>query len=338
MKRYWVAIFAAGAILGMTSRGLSADNKKLAQTGFQFLSVISDARAAGLAGAVNSLDMGSSALFFNPAAMAHMTTMLDISASRNDWIADIGHNTFSLAFNPDPAGGKWGVLGISVQDVDYGEVEATIWSGNTDGYRDIDPITPEARAIGVGYAKALSTQFSVGGQVRWVTQNLGSSYLPSAEYEVDGDTITIENDLSPMSFDFGTLFKTGYKSLIFGMSVRHFSKEIEYAEEGFQLPLVFTIGASMNLLDFIQPEGGMQSLLLSVDATHYRSHPEQVIVGLDYTLMNMLSLRCGYVTNNDEDNVSFGVGVTQYGLQLDYAYTPFGVFDKVQRMTARFSM
>ena len=58
--------------------------------------------------------------------------------------------------------------------------------------------------------------------------------------------------------------------------------------------------------------------------------------------MKMLSLRCGYVTSNDEDGISFGTGIctgiSNYRLRLDYAYTPFGVFDNVQRMTARFSL
>jgi hypothetical protein len=152
--------------------------------------------------------------------------------------------------------------------------------------------------------------------------------------------VRVKNNLSPVSIDFGTLFKTGYKSLAFGMSVRHFSKEVnyKYGQEGFQLPMVFTIGVSMDLFDFVPCEGPKQSLVMSVDATHYRSHPEQLIIGLDYTILKLLSLRAGYVTSNDEDGPSFGFGVSQYGFMLDYAYTPFGVFDKVSRMTARFTL
>jgi len=44
------------------------------------------------------------------------------------------------------------------------------------------------------------------------------------------------------------------------------------------------------------------------------------------------------VTDNDESGLSFGAGVTRYGFAFDYAYTPFGVFDKVHRVTARFSL
>ena len=76
------------------------DQRKIAQTGFQFLSVINDARGAALGGAVTTLNMGSSALFFNPACMAQMHNFLDVSGSLNNFIADIKHSEFSLAINP----------------------------------------------------------------------------------------------------------------------------------------------------------------------------------------------------------------------------------------------
>jgi hypothetical protein len=65
--------FIAGCLL--LTNGLAQDNQKLAQSGFQFLSVVSDARAAAMAEAMTSLEIGSSALFFNPAGMADMTSV-----------------------------------------------------------------------------------------------------------------------------------------------------------------------------------------------------------------------------------------------------------------------
>jgi hypothetical protein len=53
--------------------------------------------------------------------------------------------------------------------------------------------------------------------------------------------------------------------------------------------------------------------------------------------MKLLALRAGYNTNTDEAGFSFGMGIYQAGFAFDYSYTPYGIFDKVQRMTARFS-
>jgi hypothetical protein len=205
------------------------------------------------------------------------------------------------------------------------------------GYTDTGIFGLNALAVGVGYAKRLTDRFSVGGQVRWVRQNLGESVIPVIVNQ-DTSQRTVESELTPLAFDFGTQFKTGFKSLVFGMSVRNFSQEIKYVEEGFQLPLVFNLGISMNVLDFFESVPLKQSLLVSIDASHYRDHPEQIKVGMEYGLLNSMWLRGGYITSNDESGFSFGVGVNYSGVGLDYAYTPFGVFDKVQRMTVRFSL
>jgi len=343
-----ITILVAGLLIGclLVTSGFAGENKKLAQTGFPFLSVVSDARAAAMAEAMTSLQIGSSALFFNPAGMANMTSFIDLTVSNNQWIADISHNAFSLAISP--ARGKYGVLGFSLQSVDYGEFYGTRVDKTTElGYVDTEIFELSSIAIGVGYAKQLTDRFSVGGQVRWVNQDLGESVIPVISTKLDTTLETtvldttegkVTSELTPLAFDFGTQFKTGVKSLVFGMSVRNFSKEIKYVEEGFQLPLVFNLGISMNLMDFLEGAPLDQSLYLSIDASHYRDHPEQVKVGLDYRLMNVLSLRGGYVSTSDESGFSFGIGVCHFGLTFDYSYTPFGVFDKVQRMTARFSL
>ncbi len=328
---------ALGVIFG-ASTAPAQEFVKIAQTGFQFLSVSSDAKASALAEAATSLPMGSASLFFNPAGMAELQKTFDLSFSMNRWIADIRHNTVSAAFSP--AKGRYGVFGLTLQSVDYGDIIWTTVANNEKGF--IDSEDPGfvggigslgAGGIGIGYARALSDRFSVGGQIKWVHQQLGASVVPT------GDTLTTKkNELAPWAVDFGTLYKTGFKSLQFGMSVRNFSKEIRYAQEGFQLPLVFTLGISMDLFDLLPERGINHSAVLSIDAAHDRSHREQLFFGLDYTLLEVLSLRLGYALGNDENNVAFGIGVSYFGIVFDYAYTPFGVFDAVQRVSARFSL
>jgi hypothetical protein len=316
--------------------GYGQENKKLAQSGFKFLSVVSDARAAAMADAVTSLQIGSSALFFNPAGMAEMKSFIDLSGSVNQWIADINHYTFSLAMKP--AGGTYGVLGFSLQSVDYGNFYGTrVNSGTELGFEDTGIFTLNALAIGMGYAKQLTDRFSVGGQVRWVRQDLGESVVPVIT-KVDTSETTVTNELKPLIFDFGTQYRTDFRSLVFGISIRNYSKELRYVEEGFQAPLTFTLGVSMNVMDLAEELPLNQKLFACIDASHYRDYPEQLKIGFDYQLMNVLSLRAGYISNNDESGLTFGMGVSQFGFAFDYAYTPYGIFDNVQRMTARFSL
>jgi len=317
----------------LSFQNLLAD-EKLAQTGFQFLSVEPDARAAALAGAMTTANNQSSSLFNNPAMMAEISTELNFMASQNNWIADIRHNAFSAGYRP--LEGKYGVIGVSFLMVDYGEVEATIVAPNEQGFLNTGIIKPTAYAIGVGYAKQLSEKFSIGGHVRSAYQNLGSA-VTSYTAETLNHNMRL-NELSVLVFDFGTIYKTGFKSFSFGMSVRNFSKEIKYVQKGFQLPLTFSIGASMNIMDLMSEEYQSQYLLVYIDALHPRSHPEYIVVGLEYKLLDMFTMRLGYKSNVDERNISYGFGIEKFGLNIDYSYTPFGVFNNVQRFTLKLSI
>lgn len=308
--------------------------EKLAQTGMQFLSVTPDARAAAMGDAMTTVENYSSALFSNPAMLTERGEMIDVMFSQNNWIADIRHNAIGLAYRP--AGGVYGVFAVSVMAVDYGEIEGTIISNNELGYLETGMISPNAYAIGIGYARSLSEKFSIGGQIKYVNQNLGPAAV--ALYNDPYSLKMVYNDISVFGFDFGTIYKTGYKSLAFGMSVRNFSKEIVYNKEGFQLPMVFSIGVSMNLAELFPEEYRSEHLLFTVDAIHPRSHYEQVKLGLEYTYLELLSLRAGFISDADEQAFTYGIGIQQFGLVFDYAYTPFGVFDKVQRFTLRFAM
>lgn len=328
MKYKIIAII--GSLL-IAANGLMAAEVKLAQTGFQFLSVVSDAKATAMGEAMTTIESGSGSLFFNPAGMASQEEMFDASFSLNSWIADIDHTTFSLSYRPSQ--GQWGVFGVSLQHVNYGELQGTMVWANPDGYIKTGMFSPSALALGFGYAKKITDRFSIGAHVKSCHQYLGEAVVPTT-----ADSLEMKKNIADIvGFDFGTIFKTGFKSLAFGMSLKNFSSEVKYEEEGFLLPMIFTMGISMNLMDFVENPPFDQALIFSIDATHPRAHPEQVKVGVDYQLLKMISLRCGYVSDNDESGMSFGAGFNAYKVAFDYAYTPFGVFDKVQKITTRVS-
>lgn len=196
----------------------------------------------------------------------------------------------------------------------------------------------QAYSVGIGYAHKLTDQFSVGGQIKYVHQDLGTGVVPTSIDVTDSTTVTNSFKLNPIAFDFGTLFKTGLKSLAFGISVRHFSGQLTYEQEFFQMPLLFTIGISMDVVDFWERAKEHQSLVVSIDLTHDRSYPEQLLIGINYTFRNTILLRIGYNSHSDLEQFSYGVGVSKFGLAIDYAYTPLKYFDNLQRFTVRFKI
>ena len=72
------------SMLIFTSLLFSSENKKLAQTGFQFLSVVSDARSVGMADAMTTMHSNSVSIFFNPAGLSRQNQFFDINFSSNE--------------------------------------------------------------------------------------------------------------------------------------------------------------------------------------------------------------------------------------------------------------
>ena len=305
----------------------SSDNKKLAQTGFQFLSVNSDARGGGMADAMITFHNNSVSMFSNPAGLARQTEFSDINFSSNNWIAGIKHDVMSLSFSPK--NGQYGCIGFSVLNVDYGELQGTVVWDNAQGFIDTDIFSPSALAIGFGYGKALSNNFSVGGHIKKAYQSLGRSVIPVT----DSSNVVSNNISNATAIDFGTIYITDWHGFTFGMSVRNFSNEAQFVYDGFQLPLTFRIGGSIDILSFVPSLNEKQSLTIALEALHPRSYPERMNLGFEYSFMDMGYLRAGYLFNYDERNLTYGAGFKLGPLKIDYALTPFGVFDSVNRIS-----
>lgn len=308
------------------------ERTKLGQTGMQFLSVSLDPRGSALGNAVTAVELGSAAMLYNPATMAFMQPRANLSIGHNQWISDIEYVYGTGAVNL----GNYGRVGVNALSVNYGSIQQTVRSEtNGKGYIDLPALTPSSVAVGVSYARALSDQFAVGGNVRYVRQDLGSALL---QQDADGDQ-TADLSKSAAVFDFGVLYRTGFRSLNFGVNVRNFSGEQQYAETSFELPLDFRIGLSMNMLDFASQYQDMHSFVVSLDATHPRAYSEQFKIGGEYTFMDAVALRAGYAYPNDEESFNVGAGlqvpVSDYRFGFDYAYTDFGIFDSVHRLAVR---
>lgn len=336
-RRWLVALALATATVSSVQAQQVEDREKLAQTGFKFLSLAGDARAAGLSAAMTAREGGAAMLFYNPAGMAWFEGTTDVSLSQTNWIADITHNHGAIAFRP--AGGRFGVVGASLSFADYGDLTETVYADNEQGYVELGAFAPSAFAIGLGYANAVTERFSVGGQVKYATEDFGdvvSGLDDAGGYQRE----SIQE--GTVAYDFGVHYKTGFESLRFALSARNFATEVTFAEESFQLPLTLQIGVAMDVLDLTSLDPSMHSLVVGVDAANPRDFSEQVKVGAEYTFLDTFQLRGGYTFPTDEEGISLGAGVQQtlggVGFHADYAFTDFGVFSRVHRVAVRFSL
>ena len=332
--RYKVVAPLLLGLIAVLGSDATAQQDKLAQTGMKFLSISVDARSAGMANAMTSVESGGTSLFYNPAAMGWQQGAGDVALGRTMWVAEIDYDYAAASFTP--SSGQYGVFGVSFMYAQYGELQETIRFDNDQGFLDIGTFKPTAWTAGFGYAKAVTDRFSVGGQVKYVKQDLGSSIV---DFDVDGGYIRSDNTEGVVAFDLGMFYRTGFKSMNFAVSARNFAAEVEYEEESFQLPLTLMIGVSMDMLDLV---GGSdnQQFFVTVDAVNPRDYSEQIKLGAEYKFMSILALRAGYAFPTDEEGISFGAGLTpslgSVGFAVDYSYTDFGVFSEVQRLTLKF--
>ncbi len=326
-----LCLFFVAAAMGQSQQIDDDDLNKRAQTGMKFLQQSVDARAAGLGSAVTSMESYAAAMFYNPAGMAKLNSAVNLSLGQTQWFADITYNYGGIAFAP--AGGSYGVFGAFVMAVDYGEFLGTVRAENEQGFEDTGNYSPTAMSAGISYAKSLSDRFAIGGNIKYVYQDLTESQISADELQ--------GNSQSTVAVDFGVLYNTGFKSLNFAMSARNFSSEVTYEEEAFELPLTFAIGVSMNMLDLTDYNTDMHSFVLSIDAERPRDFYEHLNVGGEYVLANTLALRAGYAFPTDEEGINLGVGLQRdlgsIGFSANYAYTDFGILGTINRLSLSLS-
>ncbi len=301
--------------------------KKLGQSTMNFLKVGVSPKYAAMGDAPTAIVDDARAAFYNPAGLAGVSEGFNAFVSNTQWIADINYVAGSIAKDF----GNIGTIGVNFLSVDYGDIQGAELLSEADpqGYRETGNVEFSAYAVGLSYARQISSQFSMGGQIQYVGQNIGKTELAAG---------TTENAINKLTLNFGVKYFPGFKSFRFAMSIRNFSSAATYEEISAQLPLLFRVGAGIDVLDIVMPSHSPNNtFLVSAEFLHPNDYTERVNVGGEYKLAGLFALRGGYEFNRDLSGLSAGFGVTpqigNYGAELNYSYSAFDVFDGVSRFS-----
>jgi hypothetical protein len=306
---------------------------RVAQSGMTFLDIDIGARPAAMGGSFICMDQDVNTLFWNPAGIARMKGF-EFSVNETSWFADMKEYALGMVFGTH----KYGSIGLSFLIIDNPDVHVTTISygggekWEDEGFQDII----HQHALGITYAKQISDLFSVGGQVKWVHEDLGSfQYEPRARADTDSGFSARKNLIA---YDFGTQYYTGFKDLRVALSIRHFAPRNRYQLDYFEPPVNFRFGIAMNILSIFIPDDDLHSLTLCVDAIHPRDFSERVQIGCEYWFGHFFALRAGYKFNHDLESFAGGIGVRKklgtLNIKIDYAYSAFGgIFDDIQRIS-----
>ncbi len=312
---------------------VEAEVSRVGQSGMNFLDIDIGARAVAMGGSFVCMDGDVNALFWNPAGIARIRGF-DLVLNETSWFADMKEHSIGLTYSL----GIYGVVGMSFLIMENPAVHVTTISyadgekWEDEGFQDFI----QQYALGIAYARQITNLFSVGGQIKWVHEDLGSwKYEPRAVKDPDSSFIAKKNVLA---YDFGTQYYTGFRDLRIALSIRNFAPRTRYQLEYFELPLSFRIGMSMDVLSVFMPGDKNHSLTLSFDAIHPRDFTERIQIGAEYWLGDVLALRAGYKFNHDLESFAGGIGIKKslgsFTTKVDYSYSEFGgIFSSVHRFS-----
>ena len=258
------------------------------RTTFQFLKIGMGARQAALGSASIATVQDVNAVFWNPAAITGIERA-ETSFSYTRWFADMNYVGGAI-------GGTWGRVGsvaLSVAALDYGSMqEAVVGGGGANDTRTGNTVSGGDLMIGLTFSRRFTDRLSIGLTGKFLQESLW------------------EYDVSTYAFDVGTFYEMGYNGLTLAMSLQNYGGSVSFLDElqrdrqeGYDLPLMFRIGAATRLVgqnEAFLKMGPAHDLVVSVEAVNTNDFSERLHVGLEYLFTDLLVLRGGYRLNYEE--------------------------------------
>ena len=286
--------------------------EKVGTVGGQFLKLGVGARAAGMGGAYVSIADDATAVYWNPAGIAHITGNV-VSINHMIMPADIAFDQFTYVFSVGFIPGSFAVnaRALTMDDMP----RTTVFHPTGDGtFFDAGDM-----AFGLTYARSLTDKFSAGGTLNLVRSGLD-------EYTSQSNTL-----------DFGTIYDTGFRSIRIGMCISNTGSEMKFIDKGVKMPVIFRVGMSMSVY-----QNGPHSILSSAEFSHPPDNAERANWGAEYSFQDFFFARTGYNFNYDSDGVAFGAGfkfpVSAGAMaRLDYAYTDWKTLGGLHRVSMELS-
>lgn len=330
-----LVILAAAAHLTTVAQDMnslveSGEINRAGQTSMNFLLVGVSPTIAGRGNLSASIGSGAESVFGNPAGLAEMKSTYEGFTSVTQWFADIRYLAGAGAWNT----GDYGVFGVHFIAVDYGTIKGAALTDPSVGVDNYiltgDVKNVGAYSLGLTYVMQVNEKFAIGGTMKYVAQQLGQLTLE--------DGSVSDNNEGKLAFDLGLRYYLGWKSLNLAMTMRNFSTFVRYQNQSFSLPIIYTIGVGIDVMELIEPSlGDNHSILFSTEYVHPNNHPARVNAGAEYILQQMFALRAGYEFNNDLLSLSLGAGVRHtFGdlqLAVDYSYSKVELFGGVNRFS-----
>ncbi|MFH1860817.1 MAG: PorV/PorQ family protein [bacterium] len=286
--------------LFMCTSSVFAENANSSAT---FLKIGAGARAAGMGDAFCGLADDAYASYWNPAGLAqikgsrfgvtHLQWLCGINQEQIGFVRQIGTKTS---------------LGINISHLMANDFERTNQGGIYGSFGAANTL------VGLSLGRQLGNRFSLGMNMKCIHMSMDDAKATA------------------YGGDMGMLWKIS-RVLRLGLNVQNIGSDVKFIEKGYPLPLNIKAGISYS----------HEGLNLNIDANKTRGLETNVHAGSEYWLARTLALRLGIKNEVMSDThgkskgmatgVTAGIGLRLGGIQLDYAYVPYGSLDMTHRVS-----
>ena len=261
-------------ILLVLNSSSAQEISKVGTTAGKFLSIPSGARGMALGGAVVATVDDPSAMYWNPAGLTRISSM-EFAFDYLQWFQDLNHESIGIVI---PLGVQ-GIIGFNVVTFGTNDMEVTTES-DPEGTGEF--FSAGSFAIGVAYARALTSDFSIGVNTKLIREQIWNS------------------SASALAMDIGVTYNTPFNGTLLGFSISNFGQKLQMSgadlllkvdpfptnsgnnenltatlnTDEFDLPLLMRIGVANNVINTEQ-----MRLTLSVDGLHPKDNTESVNLG-----------------------------------------------------------
>jgi len=299
MKKRLIIVFAiAGLALGQAGYVWSAKGDA-GTTAVDFLKIGVGARPSAIGGAYTAVSGDAWGMLWNPAGLACLDRS-EIALMHIEWFQGIDYEFAGYA-QPVESGLAFGA-GITY--VDLGSIERTTWD-HTDGslgsFRSCDTMV----SLAAGYQ--LSPAVSAGGGFKFISEKIDSRTAMAGALDVGAIYSPVEH-------------------ISFAVAVQNLGTKIKFYSDGADLPLNFSFGTAVRLLN--------NDMVVVLDLNKGLDTKLRFGVGAEYRAFNIIALRAGYNSRNDLDTgLTVGTGLRIQDFSLDYAFVPFGDLGNTHKLS-----
>lgn len=301
----------------------------------QFMQIEPSARIAAMGNAGVSLAEGIQGIYYNPAALGSLESPA-LQFTHSFWFADIRYDYAAVGLPIGSLGNFFGsVTALNSGDIDVRTVEFPLGTGERYSVSDV--------ALGLGYARQITSRFSAGLQVNYLNETIWNS------------------SAGTVAFNVGTVYRLNAGGMSLGASLSNFGTKASFSGDDlaiqfdqnpdnngdnsalpaeqftgdFPVPVLFRVGISVP-----KQIGADNRLLLAIDALHPNDNTESLGLGAEWSWKNTIALRAGYQSLFQEDaelGPTVGVGVRAGSghpwFHADYSWAHHDRLDGTHRLT-----